>query len=300
MSQAQSVLRAEQLVGGNWQRVACPGELTDAWRQIHYAAQAASEVGKSWAQPQADDSHTNFGWLADPSQSGFVGVDTATDPAFRTRLDPRRLSLTLSTRDGTSQEELLCDGQTLADVMAWVEKTATQLGGPRRQPAVPAPDLPEHPAASGAPFNKTNAAAFAAVADWYANADALLRILATLLPSADPPRCWPHHMDHATLSIIRQDADGGMMATIGVGITPPDGLDERGYWYVGPWSREPVMPADAWPEPPVGRWIPREGTLPLGVLPLTDIAALDNAVEQECAVADFVAAAVNTCGRNLI
>jgi len=36
--------------------------LVDAWRQLHHAAQIASEVGKSWAAARADDSHSNFAW----------------------------------------------------------------------------------------------------------------------------------------------------------------------------------------------------------------------------------------------
>jgi hypothetical protein len=273
--------------------------LTDAWRQVHYAAQAASEVGKSWAAPRDDDGHTNLGWLDDPSQPGFQGVSTQTDPTFHACLDPRSLRLELRMTDGISPEELPLQGRTLAEAMTWVDAAAARLGGPRRQAAVPAPDLPEHPIARGETFSTGDAAALQAVTDWYANADALLRKLGALLPDAGPPRCWPHHMDHATLSIIRRDAEGAMTATIGVGITPPDEMETRGYWYVGPWSREPIRGGDAWPELPFGHWVARAGGMPLGVLPLTEIATLDGAAAQEHAAASFVAAAVNTCRTHL-
>jgi hypothetical protein len=190
---------------------------------------------------------------------------------------------------------LYLEGRTLAEAMNWVDAAATRMGGPRRRAAVPAPDLPEHPIGDGAAFNATDAVAFEAVAAWYANADALLGKLSTVLPNAEPPRCWPHHLDHATLSILGRDAHGAMTATIGVGITPPDAMEARGYWYVGPWSGEPMAKNDAWPELPLGHWVTRARTMPLGILPLTEIATLDGAAAQEQAVASFVVAAVNAC-----
>jgi hypothetical protein len=283
-----------------WRAVACPPGLTDAWRQIHYAAQVASEVAKSWSHPRDDDSHTNLGWFDEGAACGFEGVATETDPPFHARLDPRRLTLSLVTQRGETHDRFDFHGRTLADAMAWVDAAATKLGGRRRQEAVPAPDLPEHSVAGQAAFSTADTLAFDAVADWYANADALLRKLVSSVPDLDPPRCWPHHLDHATLMIVRRNAQGQLAATIGLGVTPPDALDERGYWYVGPWAADPVAADAPWPEVPAGRWVAREGTMPMAVLPLTEVAALDSATAQITAVAGFVAAAVNACRDRLV
>jgi hypothetical protein len=292
-------IAAEQLVTGEWRHADCPPGLTDAWRQIHHAAQAASEVGKSWAQPRDDDSHSNFGWLNEPSQVGFRGVCTQTDPPFHARLSTRSLVLRLQTDDAAVREEMPLHGKALDEAREWVDAVAKRLGGPRHQPAVPAPDLPEHPVADGAAFDADETTAFEAVTSWYANAEAMLRKLRTYLADADTPRCWPHHLDHAVLSVERRDGEGAMAATIGVGITPPDSLEASGYWYVGPWATNAADSDDAWPKLPVGRWVDRKGTMPLAILPLTTVATSATSAEQEQVVASFVAAAVNTCRDNL-
>ena len=39
-----------------------PRTLTDARLQLHWAAQLAATVGRTLAEPRADDSHTSFRW----------------------------------------------------------------------------------------------------------------------------------------------------------------------------------------------------------------------------------------------
>jgi hypothetical protein len=286
-------LDARHLAHDPWQPTSIGPSVVDAWRQTHYAAQVAAELGKSWAAPRDDDSHSNFGWVTAEGVAGFEGVASATDPPLSARLLPRDLTLALAAPGGAAHETFACHNRTLADAHAWLERTATRLAGPRRQPAIPAPDLPDHPVASGAPFDASDTAAFANLADLYANTDALLRRLVTATATGEPPRCWPHHFDHAALVTVRQDASGVLAASIGVGLTPPDPLAESGYWYVGPWSREPVAAEGAWDALPAGHWAPRPGTLPLAVLPVADVAAITDAAQQQLAVAGFVASAFN-------
>jgi hypothetical protein len=265
--------------------------MTDAWRQAHHAAQIAAEVGKSWARPRDDDSHSSFGWR----EGVFEGVATNTEPSFRARLDIRAMTLALVTLDGIVRDQFGCHGHTLRDAVAWADAAATRLGGERRQPATPAPDLPDHPVARGTAFDISDSGAFDALVAWYGGADALLRTLATKLPQTGEPRCWPHHFDLAVLSIVASDDTGAMTATIGIGLTPPDALDDSGYWYVGPWLREAAGAPVSRPELPIGRWHEREGTMPLAVAPLHEIAALGDAKTQEQELAGFLSVAVNTC-----
>jgi glutamate synthase domain-containing protein 2 len=132
-------LDARHLAHDPWQPTSIGPSVVDAWRQTHYAAQVAAELGKSWAAPRDDDSHSNFGWVTAEGVAGFEGVASATDPPLSARLLPRDLTLALAAPGGAAHETFACHNRTLADAHAWLERTATRLAGPRRQPAIPAP-----------------------------------------------------------------------------------------------------------------------------------------------------------------
>jgi hypothetical protein len=137
--------------------------------------------------------------------------------------------------------------------------------------------------------------AFADLARLLAAADARLRRLA----GGTPVRCWPHHFDLAALLVERRGPGGEASATVGVGLAVPDAIEPSGYWYVSPWSgSEPARPA-AWPALARGRWIARGGPLRMAVLPLADVAAIEDAPARSRTVEAFFAAALAASRRAL-
>jgi hypothetical protein len=268
--------------------------LVDAWRQVHHAAQIASEVGKAWGVAQPDDSHSTFEWLA----GALVGVPIAGEPPFRAALRVESLTLELRDLQGKDLAVRPLAGTRFADGLTWVREVAAKLaGGGPRQRAVPAPDLPAHPVSRGAPFALADPSAFADLARLLGGADAVLRRIAESSPEAGPVRCWPHHFDLATLFEVGRAPDGSATRTIGIGLTVPDSVEASGYWYVSPWSAVPTKPGpDA--ALPRGRWLPR-GALAMALLPLAEIAALDAARERHEAVARFLADAFAACRERL-
>ena len=258
--------------------------LLDAWRQAHHAAQLASEVGKAWAPPCDDDSHSSFAWRA----GALHGVPTAARAVHAAlRVAPLELAL-LDAADAPLAVRAL-GGATFAEAMAWVRAEAERLVGPPRQAARPAPGLPAHPVADGAPFRAT--AAGVPLARLLSQADTILRHVAAVL-GADPPRCWPHHFDLATLVPVVPEAGSRTARTIpailGLGLAVPDGFAASGYWYASPW-RGPT--AASWPALPHGHWAARDGGPPLGVLPL-DALASRAPREAAAALAGFLSATV--------
>lgn len=239
--------------------------LTEAWRQAHYAAQAAAELGKSWAEPERDDSHSTLSWQSRPAWRGLVGRLGAGDRAVRARLGIDDLTLGLEDGDGAVLAELALPGRTLKEAIDWIRAEAERLIGPARQPAQPAPDLPAHDVGAGGAFEPV--AQRGCVADLYDATNAEIASEAKLPPAL----CWPHHFDLASLLVAAQDDDGGMTRTIGVGVTPPDSVDREGYWYVSPWTKDPVD-AGALPRLSSGRWHERGDALPMAVRPVSDSA----------------------------
>ena len=256
----------------------------DAWRQLHHAAQIAAEVGKAWAPPQSDDSHSNFEW-----RDGFlVGALVPAPEPFRAGLRAEDLALRLVAADGTVLAARVLAGATAVDALGWVRAQAARLAGTNaRQVAVPAPDLPPHPVADGAPFAVRDRETSAALARLLAGADSVLRAIVSSTPGAEPVRIWPHHFDIAT----RIATDPGR--SIGVGLAVPDAIEASGYWYVSPWSAEPLPDsAKEWPALAHGRFVARGEALPMAILPLDALAAFDEPQARLRALAGFLSASI--------
>jgi hypothetical protein len=259
--------------------------LLDAWRQLHYAAQVASEVGKAWAVPEADDSHSSLGW----DDADLVGVWVSGPRRFRAALRASDLALSLVDERGATLARRSLDAAKLDEAMAWVRDAAERAAAePARQAALPAPDLPPHPVAGGAPFS-VDPPAFAALARLLGGANTVLCEVARGLRGG-PVRVWPHHFDMATLAVLAERA-GAATQTIGVGLATPDPTAASGYWYVSPWAqREPA--AALWPALAHGRWIERGSSLRMAAFPLEEVAAIGDAQASRAAIARFLADAI--------
>jgi len=251
----------------------------DAWRQLHHAAQLASEVGKAWGEPQADDSHSSLAWCG----GALVGPVIAAPRLFRAELRPRELTLSLVGEGGVLLAARSLVGARFAEAMQWTRAQAELAAGTAaRHESVPAPDLPPHPVAEGAPFRIGSTAAFESLDDLLAGADRVLAAVATALPDALPVCVWPHHFDMATLAAI---APG---RTLGVGLAVPDAVEPGGYWYVSPWAASPpAASALDWSALANGRWVPR-GALRMAVLPLEAWSSLAGAETRAEALGRFL------------
>jgi hypothetical protein len=276
-----------------------PADLVDARLQLHWAAQLVSAVGTTLLPAAADDSHTNLEWLAGTARepalaSGLLAGQLTTDPPrCRAALHPDTLELYLLDEHGAGVAHHRLHGLTLSQGMVWLEH---EISAWRRQP-LPGPlrrrelDLPEHTVGRGAVFRSDDAAAFAELARWYANADTVLRDLADRTPNASSVRCWPHHFDIATLITVEPSPPGAGARTIGVGLSPGDASYAEPYWYVTPWPHpdEPrlaTLAAD-------GQWH-RSGWLG-AVLLGSRVVGEPSADMQARKVDAFLASAVQAC-----
>ena len=281
-----------------------PEAFVDAWRQWHHLCQAIAEVGKSWGDPKADDSHSTLGYW--PGNGNFYSSAEGAGVQAGWQVAPPHVDVTKAKDNEPWQSATLeYDGLTVAEVTAWVRAQAERFAGPPRQASVPAPDLPDHPVADGEPLSYSGETG--AVYNHYVWTQLLLERLAEAL---DPEmtgehdlsiHIWPHHFDLASLYVADRDGGGSMTKTIGVGLTPPDTVEASGYWYVSPWSKTELAAPFATPELPIGRWVDRGGVA-MAVLPLSDVWAIaddhgtDEADIAQCvAVSEFVAAAFNAC-----
>lgn len=285
--------------------------LVDAWRVVHHVSQAVAEVGKSWTPAAPDDSHSALTFHPDDAapgcwvREGEAGAQLVIDECK------------VRVYDACKGEAIELDGAewSISDLTARVREESARLFGSPLQDSVPAPDLPEMP--SDVALDES------VLEDLDSHYTITERLLGRLRTCAQGhvaegahelvPRLWPHHFDLASLAVVARDGDGGMTKTIGVGLTPPDSVDDAGYWYVSPWSKESLGQAFEKPVLPHGRWIDR-GETAMAVLPVTevwgivehrkyddqhDVCETQTLARQCAAVAEFVATAFNSCWEQL-
>jgi hypothetical protein len=228
-----------------------PRSLVDARVELHWAAQVLSAVGTGWVERRDDDSHTSMEWR----QPGvFVG---GTNAGTAIALSIANLTLLAVRNDpsasvaGSVTDEFALTGRTLTEALAWAdERMATAAGTAPRGLQLPTYDMPDHRVVHGAHFD-TPQPALVELADWYANADALLRAAALREPGATPIRCWPHHFDIAAIAYLDPARALPSAPQIGFGLSPGDSSYPEPYFYLTPY---PIAVGKELPPLPGGHW----------------------------------------------
>jgi hypothetical protein len=278
--------------------------LADARLQLHWAAQAASAVGKQLLDHRPDYGEQSFQW--DPEARALVQGPVAAVPPFRSALRPSPPALVLL----GAARELPLEGRTLAEAYSWLESEIPALLGRPLEKALERPgEMPAHAAGSGAAFSTADREAFDELAAWLGAGHQLLASLARRHPGASAVRLWPHHFDIATLislelipsklipsKLIPSNSAGDpeTSRSIGVGVALGDAFKPEPYIYITPW---PYPPQDR-ELPPLdgGSWITEGWT---GAY-LEASRLLDGPADQRTARAErFVDSAVAACLRLL-
>lgn len=224
------------------------GDLVDARLELHWAAQVPAAAGATHASPRDDFGHTNLGYSV--PLDALLGRPIGDD--LRAGLRMRDLTLLVVGPDGEELESQPLVGRTLSQGLRWLAGSLERhsgglLAGPLHRPEH---DLPRHPVGDGAAFTGEGGG-HAILADWFADAHALLTPIAEHEKNASEIRCWPHHFDLATL--VTLDPAAAAPRSVGLGMTPGDASYPAPYLYATPW---PYPERDAsLPElPGGGRW----------------------------------------------
>lgn len=282
----------------HWHKLTRPraSDLEDTRQQLHWAAQLVSAVATTLCEARSDYSHTNLEWSS--THRGLLSQASETTPSLRALLSFPRVTIELLRDQGGANEESLVTiplaGRRFSEVLAELGAAAGEAlaRGPIELQR-PRHELPAHrvdPAGEGAPFGGWEQHALVELTSWFANGDRALRELRRQDPRATEVRCWPHHFDIATLLVLAREHPGDptseVTRSLGVGMTPGDGLYADAYWYVTPW------PYPASPElPPLeggGIWH-KEGWI--GAV-LTSTALRDPQAER---FAQFMRSAIAAC-----
>ena len=237
------------MVGGNMNGISWEA-LKEARRQAHYAVQWLAKAARNYIPKEPDESHTSLTWDT-PHEALMLQPVTSGSIPFRMGLRLKDLALIVVTDHDITPVPLL--GHTDRQVEAWVSASMMEQFVDRdlaiNFPRLPYA-LPPHPIAEGARYGDgLEDGALDALAGWLAQANTLLNNVRKTEDSS-PVRCWPHHLDIATL-IVLDDSDGEDARTIGVGLSPGDETYDAPYLYVTPW---PYPDEGTLPTLETGKW----------------------------------------------
>jgi hypothetical protein len=238
----------------SWRPLPCIAQdrLREARLQAHYAVQWLARAARPFVPPEPGDHHTSLGW--DDALDGLVTHPLTTD----VRLGLNVADLTLELQDPEGEREFYAlDGRTDAEVRHWLGGMLAADGLDAAELDAPAPyTMPEHALAGGGAYGARDLTdALVGLAAWFANAHGSLagvndRMIGRgLVPS--PVRCWPHHFDIATLTLL-ESGDAERARSVNTGLSPGDEHYDEPYFYVSPYPYPD--PAKLPALPPLGHW----------------------------------------------
>ncbi len=226
-----------------WERLGAhaPERLGPARQQAHWAVQTVAAAGETFLPARPDTSQTAMSWLEGPR---VLAGEPLRDGGLRLGLRLAELALVLLDAERALASWPLA-GHTLGEADTWAARTLREashgaLDAPLRHPGY---ELPPHALAEGGVFAAPDAG-LAELERWFADADRLLRSWAAATPGASPVRCWPHHFDIATLTVLAA-GDPESAPSVNAGLSPGDEEMHAPYAYVTPWPvpDEAALPA---------------------------------------------------------
>lgn len=230
-----------------------PPELVDARLEAHFAVQVAAACAESLLEAAPDYSHGALSWF--DGHQALAGRLIPLQRPFRAALRITDLHVLLLDADASVLAEIPLVGLTLAEAQAKLRAAVRELhGGVPPRPIRPTEyTMPPHDLAGGGRFMGAPQEHLRELARWYANASVMLRLHAGETEGASPVRCWPHHFDIATLTVLDPDEpDAEKARSIGVGFSPGDESIAEPYVYVLPWPH--LAPDDLPALDGGGRW----------------------------------------------
>jgi hypothetical protein len=298
-----------------------PSSLADAWYAAHYASLAVSEVGQAFAVPKPDNSHAAMEWFGGENLlDGFLaGAVVGTTRRIRAALRLWDLRLFLIEPNGRARAELGLVGETAEASLGWVVSAALDvLDEPIRQATAATPDMPDHALGRGAVFDEVTGIAQAELIRLYANTAAVLERARDRLTDqgveTEPVRVSPRGLAISTTVVLTRSAEGAASHTVGLGLAPPDGTvaawsagprddmgpgsalprDDEGYWFVSVHGRgdaSAATPESAADSLPFGRWTRARDGAWLAVLPVSQVTATEDPVQQIARLTGFLSVA---------
>ena len=197
-------------------------------------------------------------------------------------------------RDYQAMVRGLLDKHSLDEAFDWLNASVAEVTGAAPEARIEQPGyfMESNPLATGTPFSLNPIVQLIELTQWFSNAAAALEIIQRENENASPVRCWPQHLDIATLILLDPEkSDAEDPRSINVGLSPGDAFFEEPYFYVRPWP----MPQDAALPPLEGAGDWHTAGWVGAVLTATDVVHVDDAELQGQAVMTHIRSSIAAC-----
>ena len=226
--------------GHDWQppRKTAVEKLTDTRHALHFAAQAAANLGRLYGKDPGDYSHISLRWL--PAEAALASeLVEAEGGRLRAALRFDPLEWVLLDGEGAPLKTLPLAGRSLGVLETDIRAVLAAHGLDAAKYTLKPPfETEDHPLKHGTEFQpERDAEARRELAAYYDGAERMLQSLRMEYDLSALPRCWPHHFDYALL--ITLGGSGEQARTIGLGMSPGDHYYDQPYFYATPWPYPP-------------------------------------------------------------
>ena len=253
--------------------------LADERLQLHYGAYLLASAAHSILPHEDDDSHSNLELNAD--HMALVTRSFLSGFTLQLNLVPFEIVVC---RGGVVKSSTLLTGQSVDQVLGWIERALGSQGLEMSVARRNYPDFPESPLMQSGVFSSAGEAERRELGHWFANAQQLIDTLGSSESAMSAPRIWPHHFDLGALIPVSEDGS----RSIGLGFSPGDAQIPEPYFYCSPYPAPDA--ATTLPPMPAGEWT-REG-FTSAILTATEIQASGS--QSSCAQS-YLEAAVAGC-----
>ncbi len=203
-------------------------DLIDTRISLHRAIQLVGAVPRNLLPHDPTDASASLIWNSNTSglvSQSILDFDISVGLSF----NDFQLNIFKGAR---AFKSIQLSDSSIDDALSWLKSELSKLGldGSKINLSLPY----ELPTYDNRPL-KVDKSALEVFNGLYSNIQAILDEEVVNWKNAFDIRCWPHHFDLATLIPLEQDANGEVLKSIGVGLSPGDeGIDEP-YIYINIW-----------------------------------------------------------------
>ena len=218
------------------------GDLAEARRQAHNAAQWLVRIAHSFMPAASDNSHTLLRW--DSERDALVSQEFLPNLALELRLPG--LAMQFREGDRPAPHIFEFDDRTPAEAEAWVlvELLHRQLDRDRFSKALPY-DFPDLMTGDAVPYVvESHQSALEELAAWFSNSAAVLRGVAEEHSAAahggPDVACWPESFHLGVLLPLKHAESAGRSQMLRIGSSPGSARQPEPFFYVSASNTQPA------------------------------------------------------------
>jgi hypothetical protein len=219
-------------------------------KALHQAVQIVGALPRHLLPHDPTDGTASLEWSNADKGLQSIAVPNSHDLEVRAGLSFKTFSLYIIYADN-SADSFGMTGKSVVEGLDWLKEELGKMAYAGEKLTLDLPyEIEDYDYSSSLEVDKRALKQYTRL---YRNTHGILSDLVNKWDKAFDIRCWPHHFDLATLIPVETDAEGEIVKSIGVGLSPGDDGIHEPYLYVNVWPevdtaalKEHSLPAGHW------------------------------------------------------